>query len=216
MKEYPEKAFDGTLEIPQYYVENDSKVHYTINFYTQQIGSLDIPTGKIIVTDILTLPDNTPLNVTFPIGKFPVQLAIGVYNYSLEEKDERVGFARIKFDDSLPVRWEMALLPEQNIEDLKEDEIFGYGVDSGTGSFLDYSNHELIQDFMDSEEGCDIIFSEMDTTYKHTRSWYIWSENKVAIFSSGTGDGFYASYIGYNENNNIGRLVTDFSIFFLE
>ena len=36
-----------------------------------------------------------------------------------------------------PVRWEMAVWPGQDPTELEADQFFGYGVDSGTGSFLD-------------------------------------------------------------------------------
>ena len=43
----------------------------------------------------------------------------------------------LRLSDEKPVRWEMALLPNQNIAALKGGEVFCYGVDSATGGFMD-------------------------------------------------------------------------------
>lgn len=67
-------------------------------------------------------------NEEFPIGEFPVELAMA--NISAN-KDRRVAFVRVKFSDKPIRKWEFALLPGQAPMPPKSKEIYGYGVDRG-------------------------------------------------------------------------------------
>lgn len=181
-----------------------------IEFKKKFIGNLKISSGKIIACDPLVLFENEPFNTQFPVGVFPVELSIAQI-----KTDQRVAFARILFSDERVARWDYALLKGQDPTMLKKGEIFGYGVDSGTGAFMDMEAHNSLSKAMDKNENLfEEIIEEMDKTYVHTRSWCIYAinEENVAMFSSGYGDGGYQSYIGYDEKGNICRLLTDFYI----
>ena len=52
-----------------------------------------------------------------------------------DDGDERVAAALVRFADHEPASWDLALVPGQDPRILGPDEVFGYGVDSGTGSF---------------------------------------------------------------------------------
>lgn len=179
-------------------------------FYVLQIGQLKIVEGKIIACDPFLYNNDTPFNTIFPIGYFPVELAIAKI-----DTDERVGFSRIKFSDNIPVKWTIAICEGQNISDLKQDEIFGYGVDAGTGAFMDITGGKELMSFLtEKENNFQVLIDEMEKTYKHTWDWLLWerNNNNVAMFKSGWGDGVYATYIGYDREDNICRLVTDFQV----
>ena len=185
--------------------------NYQYDFYVATIGNIKINEGKIVACDPFFYVNDLPYKENFPLGEFPVQLAIAKIN-----DDERVGFARIKFSDNAPVRWELALTEKQNLDELKnESQIFGYGVDAGTGGFMEPAG---AQDFTkileDNTDNYQLYIDEMQKNYKNTWSWFLWEQNKntVAMFSTGWGDGFYATYIGYAADNTISRLVTDFVI----
>lgn len=83
------------------------------------------------------------------------------------------------------VKWEMALVKDQRIDGLKDEGYFGYGVDSGTGGFMDKQTADRI-----TERGlniCEHFQSQFDGTYVHTYSYAIGSidgvgENDVAGF----------------------------------
>lgn len=200
---YLEKAF----EINFSFVDTADNKY---DFYVSDIGELKIVEGKIIACDPLLYNDDLPFTTTFPAGQFPVQLAVAKIN-----TDERVGFSRIKFSDETPTSWTIAVCEGQRIEDLETDNIFGYGVDAGMGAFMDISGgKEFMKFLMEKQDNYEIIIEEMEKTYKDTWSWLLWDKNNsnVAMFSSGWGDGFYATYIGYDNNNNICRLVTDFGV----
>ena len=41
---------------------------------------------------------------------------------------------------------------------------------------------------------------------------YNFNGHNIATFSTGLGDGHYATYVGYDEKGNICRLLTDFNL----
>jgi len=62
------------------------------------------------------------------------------------------------------------------------------------------------------------LIGEMDKTYVHTWSWANVemdpvTKANVVIFSSGLGDGCYASYFAFDQEHHPVLLVTDFGVF---
>ena len=55
----------------------------------------------------------------------------------LESDDERIAYAMIKFTNEQVVEWELVTRAGQELKHLKEDEFYGYGVNTGMGSFMD-------------------------------------------------------------------------------
>lgn len=180
------------------------------NLYSKEVGSLNAIDGKIITCDPFLFNNDIPFHTQFPIGQFPVELAI-----AKNDDDERVALSRIKFSDSKPIKWVMAVCDEKDLAKLEPGDIYGYGVDSGTGCFMDTSGGKEFYKYLteDPDNSMNLI-TEMEKTYKHTRSWLLWKRNNctVAMFSTGWGDGYYVTYIGLDVDNNICRLVTDFEL----
>ena len=77
---------------------------FNIRFYSVNIGKLNVESGKLIACDPIVMHDAKPFSQTFPVGQFPVQLAIAKVN-----DDERVAFSRISFSDHPVIKWEFAL-----------------------------------------------------------------------------------------------------------
>lgn len=179
-------------------------------FYSYDIGNLKITDGRIIACDPFLYNHDLPFDTLFPLGNFPVQLAVAKI-----DDDERVGFARIKFSDQNPAAWTMAVCKGQDASKLQQNEIFGYGVDAGTGAFMDEAGAaELLKFLTEKDNNFQVLIDEMEKNYKHTWDWLLWERKNlnVAMFKSGWGDGVYASYIGTDSTRNICRLVTDFAI----
>lgn len=177
------------------------------------MGLLNLPTGKIVANDPCCFYELDEFTTTVQPGQYPVSISIGRY----PSNDKRVALAMIRFSDDKPIKWEMALVKEQSTENLKDtdDGYFGYGVDSGTGGFMDKQAADKI-----CERNFDIyeLFKEQfESTYVHTYNYAIGNidggaGNDVAAFSSGWGDGCYPSYFGFNESGEPCVLVTDFLI----
>ncbi len=180
-----------------------------LQFTMVDIGRLNVKNGKIYACDPLALYLEEPFTTDFPKGEFPVQVALAHIN-----DDERIGFARIKFADTKPVRWEYAVTDGQDVNELEKGEIFGYSVESGTGSFMDTSGYADYDNLYKEDAELSTVSKQLNETYEDTRAWLMWEgkNSNVAIFSTGYGDGLYATYIGYDTGGNICRLVSDFNM----
>src|SRR5262245_60186409 len=185
-----------------------------IRVESNEIGILAVATGELIARDPF-IGGRRAFSRRCPKGRFPVQLLI-VHS---EGPDERIAAATLRFSTGIPDRWEMALLPGQDLAVLGPEEFFGYGVDSGTGSFMDAeAARQLDLRIAQDASYADTIIERMQETYKDTRSWALIDldsdgEPDVALFSSGEGDGMYASYWGWS-GRELACLVTDFGLFY--
>lgn len=68
------------------------------------------------------------------------------------------------------------------------------------------------------EDYFETLITEMEKTYVNTWSWVNLEMDpetnaNLIAFSSGLGDGCYASYFGFDEKHNPMILVTDFGVF---
>lgn len=201
-----EQAFTLGFQAAQDPQEPDAAV---LAFSPVPMGELQVQQGHIIGCDPLQFDskNDLPFNTVFPTGSFPVELAIARW-----QDDERVAFARIKFSEQPPTQWVMATAGDFDPAELAPDTLIGYGVDSGTGAFLDVGSVPAFAALTDADR--DQLEVHLNANYQPTRSWLLWKQDgaSVALFSSGVGDGGYASYIGYALDGGICRLVTDFQL----
>ncbi|MET0348885.1 MAG: DUF4241 domain-containing protein [Rhizobacter sp.] len=179
-------------------------------FRTESPGQVVLTSGKLVACDPLVSCDR-PFTGTVPVGSFPLQLAIAVRG-----DDERIALARIVFAPGPIASWKLAVTEGQDVATLKKGEFFGYGVDSGTGAFMDADALKVFE--AERERGGEAfdnrLIAELDKTYRHTRSWYLHPtpNGTVAMFSSGYGDGAYATYRGYDAAGQLVAVITDFGI----
>lgn len=182
-----------------------------VQFYTLNIGKLKVETGELVACDPVILHDSEPFIHQFPIGQYPVHLAI-----AKTLNDQRVAFARVYFSSNPVSKWEFALLKGQENTSIFSDSIYGYGVDAGLGLFLDKAAAKAFNDLYDKDPGLfeKIFLDEMDKFDPHNHSCLLYDFNRhnLAAFSTGYGDGFYATYVGYDKQGNICRLLTDFGV----
>lgn len=188
----------------------------TVTIARHVIGDLTLSTGALVACDPFTAPDTEPFTLRLPPGAYTLILAIAHY----EDDDQRVAGAMLQTNPhQAATSWEQTLLPDQNLSELEPGEIFGYGVDSGTGCFMDEDAAEILMSKMEADDTYfETISAEMDKTYTDTWSWTNIEMNpatgaNLIAFSSGMGDGFYATYTGRDASGNIVSLVTDFALF---
>jgi len=172
------------------------------------IGQLSLPSGRIVAADGFIMFDAKPFSRTVKPGAYPVTVAVAQLG-----GDQRIAFAQIRFLDRRISKWEMAVTDGQDPSKLKEDEIYAYGVDSGTGSFADIGAQEVLS-ARDARKLVDDVMKEMKKVYEPTRDWVVVNTPKgsAVLFSSGWGDGGYASYFGLDDNGEPVVLVTDFQV----
>ncbi|HVF56049.1 MAG TPA: DUF4241 domain-containing protein [Pyrinomonadaceae bacterium] len=173
-------------------------------------GTLTLTTGRLVACDPLFIDPTAYVRSVHP-GTYPVTLSVAHFS----DADQRVAAAMLRITERRPVAWEMALIAGQDINTLMEGEIYGYPVDSGTGCFMDAETAEALDD---NEEFEDVLTRELNKTYVETWSWTNLNVDglknlNVVAFSSGMGEGLYASYFGLDEDNAVACVVTDFALF---
>jgi len=180
-----------------------------------RMGDVELTSGRIVASDPLVGPDRRAFVRTVPPGNYPV---------TLYEAFGRIAAASLRFAEGKPVRWELALIPDQDIKSLKGDEFFGYLVDAGLGCYMDADTYALIQEreqqvrtqksSSDINYYDDVLASEInvnDDKYVMHRP-LIGKRGNVAIFWSGWGDGFYPVFWGLDANDRPLVLFTDFGV----
>lgn len=192
--------------------------HYDINtqwgsatLIRKSLGKLNLPTGRIIAVDPFIFSNEKPFTETVKPGFYEVYVSIAKFN-----GDERIAYASIIFNMDEVKRWELAITKDQDTSKLLDDEIYGYGVDSGTGCFFDEKTSESFLNKMNkNEDYFQTLIDNMESSYVDTRSFMnieIKDKMNLIAFSSGLGDGVYASYFGKNDKEEVCCLVTDFCV----
>lgn len=216
---------------------NDFELHYDLDdeMNSQElveihIGDLNLPTGKIIVADPFFSLEQRPFSRTVEPDKYPVY----IYMAEIDPLHHRIAYAKIKFRTEEATKWILALtddLTNEELNDLGEDEFYGFPVESGLACFLDEETNarfvakmdELQEKNPESNYYDDVLsaeFMEYSGKNNFSRELGDWndhrpdadSDNNVIMFASGWGDGYFPAYWGLNENGDTVELVIDFLI----
>ena len=205
------------------HIENIQKL-FSKNFVenplleTFEVGKLHVESGFLVASDPLITPDKQEFIQEFPVGNFPVFV-------HKERESNCIAYAEIVFGNEEISNWEMALCEGQKLQDLKEEEVYGYPVESGMACFMDKDAQVLLnqleQDLYHSK-GVDFMGIYEEFFHEHffdengAIDQYAFLkpyENKelnIFAFEAGLGEGFYASYIGFDQQGNPQKLVTEF------
>mgnify|MGYP003589516230 FL=1 len=96
-----------------------------------EAGKINLPTGKIVACDPVLTNDMKAFKINFPQGEFPVLV-------HKERESNCVAYVEIVFSEDKITDWKLATTDDQNADELKGEEIFGYPVESGMGCFMDF------------------------------------------------------------------------------
>jgi hypothetical protein len=99
------------------------------------VGGLTLSSGQIVAEDPLTTDGPQAFTVTVAPGTYPVLL-------SVDDREGRNAFALLQLGPGRPTRWELALQPGEHPG---PDETVGYGVDAGTGCYMDLDTARLLE-----------------------------------------------------------------------
>jgi hypothetical protein len=179
----------------------------TLKVAVREVGKLVVTSGRIVVCDPCYGSGKRPLARTIPTGRYPVLLS---------SADGRIACAMLRIRKAKPVRWEMAVWPGHDPAELEGDQFFGYGVDAGTGSFLDADQDKYL-DQLSEEKGPLFDYDAKTPKDPFAGEWAerVFDEatgGNLIAFSSGYGDGRYPSYWGLDGKDEPVCLVTDFNI----
>ncbi|MFC3450341.1 DUF4241 domain-containing protein [Amycolatopsis speibonae] len=176
-----------------------------------ELGDLDLPTGRLLGGDPTTINDLTrppvPFLVRVPPGEYPVSVA-KVRFAGAEHR--RVAAARLTIRPEPVLRWELALVKDEDPAKLGPDEFYGYGVDAGLGAFVDADAVPALCRLVGEDLEGPLIKALDGPEAALVRDPV--SGLNVAAFGSGWGDGSYPTWIGYAANGQVARFVTDFHV----
>jgi hypothetical protein len=181
-----------------------------VRFRIFDAGRLRISSGRIKACDPFVGMNRPPFTVGVPKGEFAVRLAL----VDGGRGSGGLAFARVDFSPERVARWEMALTTGQDLATLKADEIFGYPVDAGIGSFVDADTATVADSQMRADENLSERWID-EGERKTPPMFYLdvdFDPGNVIMFTSGWGDGFYASWFGYDAQGRVAALVTDFLV----
>lgn len=215
----------------EYELHYDLETDFSSNELTEiHIGDLNLPTGKIIAADPFFTDAQQPFARRVEPDKYPVF----IYMAEIDELHHRVAYAKVRFRPEAATKYILAItedMTKEELDELGEDEFFGFPVDSGLAALLDAETNEqlttrmkLLQENNPEADYYDEVlakeFEEYSGKNQFSRALGDWndhhpdadSDNNVIMFSSGWGDGYYPAYWGLNDNGDTVELVIDFLI----
>ena len=176
-------------------------------------GDVVLPSGRLVASDGMIL-DAPPFTLTVEPGRYLVSLLVTDFPAS---GDHRVAAALVRVADGEPVDWQLAVVDGQDPTELGPDEIFGYGVDSGSGAFTSPEAAAILADEAAFQRyhtaALDALYPD-DQTIMDSTSLNVdpVTGANVVTFSSGFGDGVYATYAGLDAAGAPVVFLTDFAI----
>ena len=184
------------------------------------IGEVNLPTGEILACDpLVELEDAKTFIQRVPTGKYPVKISV----VPSKEYGDRYACVKVEFSKNKPVVYELAVTGvEENMDEAKEDEFYGFGVDAGMGCVVDKKAQEEYikywEKLVEEEEAdnpFDDIFDDLlaESAKKYPKyqreygDWANWTipntDVNIPIFTSGWGDGYYPCYFGYDKDGEL-------------
>ena len=201
--------------------ENLKNNKYYYRFLT---GELKLPTGKVVCTDPMYQALGKPQNWEIEKGNYKVYLYFGLE----EDFAGRVAYAELVIKDVIPTYWELSLISENDLEDDFEKKMNGlYPVERGLSCFTDYETYKLfekeVEDFYKLNENGNFYIDILEKKFKENENltkdsygedWISYkpqnATGNIIMFGTGYGDGLYPRYVGYDNNGEIVKFVTDF------
>ncbi|MBQ0152749.1 MAG: DUF4241 domain-containing protein [Chryseobacterium sp.] len=181
-------------------------------------GKINLTSGQLIACDPVITNDMLPFSTKFPAGEFPVLL-------HKERESNCIAYTEIVFSSEAITNWEMATTATQNSKDLAEGEVFGYPVESGMGCFMDLQTQEKLNDLeieLFNKKGDDFMGIYEEFFHNHFfddngaidqfafLKPYEDFKGNIFAFETGYGEGFFASYIGFDKNKQPVKIITEF------
>lgn len=171
-------------------------------------GTLRLPTGRVVACDPGWTDPGEPLTVAVPPGNHRMEIATASYpteHWGKSLHMEDFTGARVVVSGRPTVAWELGLRPGEDPRTLREGEFYGFGVDSGTGCFVDavaagrLTGGENTVPHDDDTDGI-LVLDDPE------------SGGNLILYPSGMGDGSYPVWIGRDADGEVSCLVADMLI----
>lgn len=177
-----------------------------------EAGKLKLVTGRVIATDPILLYDDECYSEHVKPGTYTVNIYVG----KAEKRKKQTVAAEIRINENEPIKWEMALLEGESAKGFSHDEFMGYEVENGLGCFMDEKVMEML-DVMSEEELKDYETKIKDAVRKNDYSCADIVMDKrtglnMIVFASGWNEGTFPTYCGFDNDNKLSRILTDFMV----
>jgi len=217
--------FRTQQEIPVKDIEN--QFVKTENRFYLAVGSVDFPTGSVIVADPLAyLPSrqfSPVLNKKVPAGE---RCSVEVSLCRNDVIGLRMCTARLVIKQTPAVKYIKASATEDTVIKLKDGSIEGFPVDAGMICFCDKQTAEEYREFLDRwyaenpdgnhyDDYFAALFAEsysnMPAYQREGGDFIEWinpdTNSRMVMIASGLGDGLYNAYYGYDADDNICQII---------
>jgi Protein of unknown function (DUF4241) len=184
---------------------------------TTRLGSIRLPSGRIIAVDPYTAWGLIPFDRRVPPGSYAVHLWFD------KTEPTRPALAELRLRACTPVFWHNAAPEGQSLLGLPPGEGYGVAVDAGASSFAPPEFFEPFGPVTDGTLESDAYFEFsqgplFDLAFPDDtgipRDFIVQHDGQdMAVFSAGWGDGFYFSHWGFDDQGCPCALVTDFGVF---
>lgn len=199
---------------------------YDIVIRRRNLGELQMPTGDLVACDPFNGLETEPFDTSFAPGGYSVIL------FAAELRDEVViAYAMLVVDSDDPVQWEVATIGEPSSSRFDVGSGDGYPVDSSLGSFMDAATAKALMDYSHAvlPDDDDYRRTVRRRVRRRLERGYGWAnvnlkhdadvpvpesreEMNVVVFDAGYGPGLYSTHLGFNEDGDLARVVTDFDV----
>jgi len=189
------------------------------------LGPVSVPTGAILVRDPLVYLQRgeQPYFLKVPTGEFQAEAAVLLPDL---EDCARYAAVRVRFTPETALRYEEALIGDENLSELGEDMIYGFIVDAGMGCICDAAALDAYCGFAEEWERAhpentlydgyfaDLFRGSYEAAPEYQcedGDWLNWTvpgtDYHIPMFQSGYGDGVYPVYFGFDAEEHICQLV---------
>ena len=150
---------------------------------TLEIGSVSFPSGEVIACDpLVDLDGARPYIQTIPSGRYPVTICV----VPSEKYGDRYACVKVAVSDAKPVRYELGLCGDEELDEIEEDEFFGFCVDAGMGCVADVQTRDVFFEYWKKREAeeedidyyndlfCDLLEENAKTNPKYQSKYGDW------------------------------------------
>jgi hypothetical protein len=170
-----------------------------------EVGTLHLPTGRLVVSDpgYLQEPVHEPEAFADQVAPGEYPATVSVIRFDDNPDHIRVAAARLTILTAPVASWGLALLPGQDPRWLDDGQFFGFGVDSGTGCFVDAAAVAAIGRLAED------VYAKLFPAIHANVTVQTEPAANVVAFSSGWGDGAYPTWIGRTGAGRVACFVAD-------
>ena len=186
--------------------------HLPVTVSVEEAPDVVLPSGRLVASDAFVI-GGVPFTFEVPRGRHRVT----ILRADFADGDRRVAAAMVRIRPGDPARWELALVAGQDPATLRPGEVFGYGVDSGTGAFTSPEAVAAVDGEAAYTAYSDRLLAVMaaktiDDPMTASVAVDPATGANVVAFASGFGDGSYASYAGLDDRGEVVAVLTDLGI----